>query len=73
MSATPEQLVGKTIEAVHRVDMAGRDTYKDWVTWTRTALVFTDGTTVTFADSDTEVYDAFPYSHFDDNGEPVRK
>ena len=71
MSATPEQLVGKTIEAVRTVDMAGRDTYKDWVTWTRTEITFTDGTVVSFSDSDGEVYDAFEYAGIDPFGEPI--
>ena len=72
MSATSEQLLGKTIEAVSTTDMAGRDTFKDWVTWTVTQITFTDGTVVTFSESDTEVYDAFEYTDIDENGEPVR-
>jgi hypothetical protein len=71
MSATPEQMIGKTVASVQMHDMAGRDTFKDTVTWTLVEITFTDGTQVSFADSDGEVYDAFEYKGFDDDGDPI--
>ena len=71
MSATPEQMIGKTVASVQMRDMAGRDTFKDTVTWTLVEITFTDGTQVSFADSDTEVYDAFEYKGFDADGDPI--
>jgi hypothetical protein len=71
MSATPEQMIGKTVASVQMHDMAGRDTFKDTVTWTLVEITFTDGTQVSFADSDGEVYDAFEYKGFDADGDPI--
>ena len=54
----PEQLVGRTIAAVTVTQMIGQNTFKDTITWATTRLDFTDGTFISFADADGEVYDA---------------
>jgi hypothetical protein len=66
-------LVGKTIAAVEETEMAGRDTYKDTVSWTATTITFTDGTKMCFAASDGEVYGAYEITGFDDEGRPIPK
>jgi hypothetical protein len=66
-----DALIGKTIASVEEKQMAGRDTFKDIVTWTATVLHFTDGTSETFGGPDTEVYDAFEYDEVDENGWPI--
>ena len=71
MSATSEQMIGKTIASVRERDMAGRDTFKDLVTWTMTEITFTDGTQVSFGESDAEVYDVFEYDGCTEDGEPI--
>jgi hypothetical protein len=68
-----EGLIGKTIARVEERMMAGRDTFKDTVSWTNTVLTFTDGSTATFADADGEVYDAQEIKGFTDDGEPIPK
>lgn len=66
-----EALIGKTIASVEEKQMAGRDTFKDTVTWTSTVLHFTDGTSQEFSSSDAEVYDAFEYTEVNADGWPV--
>lgn len=63
--------VGKTVAEVTMKQMAGRDAYKETVTWTMIELVFTDGTSVTFADDDRDVWDAFEYDEVDEDGQPI--
>lgn len=51
-----EHLIGKTVASVTVKDMTGRDLhYKDQVFWTDTTVTFTDGTSVTFSESNTEL------------------
>lgn len=60
---------GLTIAAVEQVEIHGRDTFKDLVTFTRTRLTFTDGSTFTFAESHLDVYDEHPIAgETDDSG-----
>lgn len=69
----PQHLVGKTVVRVEERSMAGRDTYKDTITWTQTIITFTDGAEITFGGSDVEVYDAFEYDGIDDDNNPIPK
>ena len=51
--------------------MAGRDTFKDWYTWTEVVLTFTDGTSVSYSNDNTEVYEPFEYATITENGTPL--
>jgi hypothetical protein len=62
-------IVGKTVQAVEVQQWAGRDTFKDTVTWERTVITFTDETTTAFDSWDGEVYDEYQ-AVFDDDGQP---
>jgi hypothetical protein len=66
--------VGKTIARVEEKSMAGRDQFKDTVTWTRTVITLTDNTTLTFDSWDGEVYDEFEWERWDEeNDQPIPK
>lgn len=63
------EIIGKTVAAVEVQEWAGKDAFKDDVTWERTVITFTDETTIAFDSWDGEVYD--PYRCvFDDDGLP---
>ena len=66
-----ESIVGKTVASIDIQEWAGTDTFKDTVTWERTVLTFTDGTTSSSDSWDGEVYDAYRCV-FDDDGQPQR-
>jgi hypothetical protein len=62
-------IIGKTVAAVEEQEWGGRDTFKDLVTWNRTVITFTDGSTTAFDSWDGETYDQFRCV-FDDDGQP---
>jgi hypothetical protein len=63
--------IGKTLRSIEVQEWAGTDTFKDTVTWERTVLTFSDGSTMQFDSWDGEVYS--PYRCvFDDDGQPHR-
>lgn len=64
-------IIGKTVAATEVQAWAGKDTYKDDVTWERTVVTFTDGSTITLDSFDTEIYDEYR-AVFDDDGRPQR-
>jgi hypothetical protein len=62
--------VGKTVAAVEVQEWAGRDTYKDDVTWDRTVITFTDGEVIQFDSQNGEIYGEYRCTH-DENGNPI--
>lgn len=62
-------IVGKTVASTEIQQWAGRDTFKDDVTWERTVITFTDETYVQFDSWDGEVWDEYR-AVFDDDGKP---
>ena len=64
-------IIGKTVANVEEQQWAGRDTFKDDVTWVRTVITFTDGSSIGFDSWDGEVYDPYLYSDIDEDGHPV--
>src|SRR4051812_10855760 len=52
-------LIGKTVASVEVQEWAARDTFKDTVTWERTVLTFTDGTSTAFDGWDGEVFEPY--------------
>ena len=64
-------IIGKTVTNLEIQQWAGRDTYKDDVTWERTVLTFDDGSTMSFDSWDGEAYDEYQ-AVFDDDGKPHR-
>lgn len=65
------EIIGKTVATVEVKSMAGRDTFKDTVTWERTVITFTDDSNVQFDSWDGEVYDEFEYTETDENDQPI--
>jgi hypothetical protein len=66
-----DYIIGKTVAAVEVQQWAGRDTFKDDVTWQRTVITFTDETTLQYDTTDSEVYDEYR-AVLDDEGQPHR-
>lgn len=50
-------LTGKTIARVDTTRHIGRDAYRDWQSWTAYTLHFTDGTSETFVEANSDASD----------------
>lgn len=62
-------IIGKTVANVEEQQWAATDTFKDTVTWERTIITFTDGSTTAFDSWDGERYGEYR-CEFDDEGKP---